>query len=51
MCKQYIEDLIKFRAIYDLTSIYNFDETRFDWEPTSKYTYKYRGASRIKGIN
>ncbi|CAG9330888.1 unnamed protein product [Blepharisma stoltei] len=36
--------------IYPSSTIYNFDETRFNWDVCSKYTYDFKGAQRVVGI-
>jgi len=36
---------------YTLDQIYNFDETRFEWEVKSRFTYDFYGTDRVLGCS
>ncbi|CAG9320376.1 unnamed protein product [Blepharisma stoltei] len=50
LVRDYPDELMPLLDIYPSSTIYNFDETRFDWDVCSKHTYDFKGAQRVVGI-
>ncbi|CAG9331671.1 unnamed protein product [Blepharisma stoltei] len=50
LVRQYLDDLASLLPQFVPSNIYNFDETRFDWDVKSKFTYDFKGTQRILGV-
>ncbi|CAG9321768.1 unnamed protein product [Blepharisma stoltei] len=48
---QYLDDLEPLLRRYNPDSIFNFDDTRFEWDMSSKHTYDFKGAKRVVGVH
>ena len=51
LVREYLDSFLFLCDSYTKNTIYNFDETRFDWDVNTRHTYDFKGTSRILGVN
>ena len=48
--KKLVDELEERKKEFTYDKIYNYDETRFEWELKSQFTYDFKGMKNIKGL-